>query len=55
MTSSKTKFVIVSRDDFSQAQLKIDGREIERVGQFQYLGTMLNNESDPRTPKSNAG
>lgn len=44
---TKTKFMIISRNDVPHTQMHLNGENIEQVTQFKYLGCMINEKFDP--------
>uniref|UniRef100_A0A8D9ETK3 Reverse transcriptase domain-containing protein n=1 Tax=Cacopsylla melanoneura TaxID=428564 RepID=A0A8D9ETK3_9HEMI len=46
INTSKTKFMIISKENITGANLYINQTIIERVSQYTYLGTMINEAWD---------
>ena len=47
INTNKTKFMVVSRDNYQNVYLRLDGEQIERVNKFKYLGCIVNDQWDP--------
>ena len=44
MNISKTKTMVISRDGRKRASIKVDGKDLEQVEHFKYLGQTVNQE-----------
>ena len=44
MNVSKTKTMVISRDEGKTAKIKVDGKDLEQVKYFKYLGQVVNQE-----------
>lgn len=49
MHINKTKFMVVSRNCFSNIHIHISGETIEQVNKSKYLGCLINNKWDSET------
>uniref|UniRef100_A0A8D8XEP5 Craniofacial development protein 2 n=1 Tax=Cacopsylla melanoneura TaxID=428564 RepID=A0A8D8XEP5_9HEMI len=46
INTNKTKFMIISKENITGANLYVEGKRIERVSQYTYLGTIINEQWD---------
>jgi hypothetical protein len=44
---AKTKLMIISRNEYPEAQLIINGKHVERVQEFKYLGAYISDQLEP--------
>lgn len=44
---SKTKFMVISRQEHNDATIYLDGEQVERVKVFKYLGSLITESLDP--------
>ena len=49
MSFAKTKWMAITPTTTSDAQLIIDGQEIEKVNRFKYLGSIIEDDGNPRS------
>nr|CAH7712302.1 unnamed protein product [Callosobruchus chinensis] len=47
INTNKTKFMVVSRDNLPNVDLQLNGKQIERVNKFKYLGSMVDDQWNP--------
>ena len=41
MNVKKTKMMVISKSEDMQAKIKVDGKQLEQVQQFKYLGRII--------------
>ena len=44
MNVKETKTMVISKNEDTQAKINIDGKQLEQVRQFKYLGQTITNE-----------
>ena len=49
MSFTKTKWMAITQTTHNDARLNIDGHEIERVSRFKYLGSIIEDDGNPKS------
>ena len=49
MSFNKTKWMAITQTPHNDARLNIDGHEIERLSRFNYLGSIIEDDSNPKS------